>query len=141
MNPGNTAFPFASMISSASGPCFLTISSDFPTASIYFPSIAMAHNDWQKLAYLSILIPISLLPFILGLQRIRHEIKKHKINLQGSVLVYWIISLITCATAIVLFSTIGIVHYFMLATIGPLLGFLIFQSRLKARLRNNGTSE
>ena len=99
----------------------------------------MAHSGLQNLAYLSILIPISFLPFILGLQRIRHDIKKHKINLKGSVLAYLLISLTTCVFAVVLFSKIGIVHYFMLATIGPLLGFLLFQTRLKAQLKKNET--
>ena len=103
------------------------------------PSIAMAHSEWQTLAYLSILIPISFLPFILGLQRIRHDIKKYKINLKGFVLAYWVISLTTCSIAIVLFSTIGIIHYFMLTTTGPLLGFVLFQSKLKASLKKNET--
>ena len=106
---------------------------------IVIPSIATAQSGLQNLAYLSILIPISFLPFILGLQRIRFDLKKHKIKLKNSVLAYWIISLSTCAIAIVLFSGIGIVHYFMLTTIGPLLGFMIFQTRLKSQLKKNGT--
>jgi energy-converting hydrogenase Eha subunit B len=110
-----------------------------PLILIVIPTTAAAHSDWLNLAYLSILIPISFLPFIVGLQRIRHDIKKHNIKLKGSVLAYWIISLSACSIAIVLFSMIGIVHYFMLTTIGPLLGFLIFQTRLKAQIKKNGT--
>jgi hypothetical protein len=104
-----------------------------------FPSVSMAHSGLQNLAYLSILIPISFLPFILGLQRICYDIKKHKIKLKGFVLAYWVISLTTCFIAIVLFSAIGIIHYFMLTTIGPLLGFMLFQSKLKASLKKNET--
>jgi len=109
-----------------------------PLVLIVIPTVAAAHSDLQSLAYLSILIPISFLPFILGLQRILFDIKKYQLKLKGSVLVYLLISLTTCLLAVVLFSKIGIVHYFMLVTIGPLLGFLLFQARLKSQLKKKG---
>jgi hypothetical protein len=98
------------------------------------PSIALAHGGWQQLAYLTILIPISFIPFVTGLYRIVHDEKRHKVNIKGSVLTYLAISIITCIPAITLFNNIGIIHYFSLVTIGPLLGFVLFQARLKARI-------
>jgi hypothetical protein len=39
------------------------------------PSIAEAHSSWQGLAYLTILIPVSLMPLITGLYRINYDEK------------------------------------------------------------------
>ena len=106
-------------------------------ALLAIPSIAVAHSGWQQLAYLTILIPVSFLPLVMGLYRIVHDEKKYEVNIKGSVFTYLAISLITCIPAILLFTKIGIIHYFSMTTIGPLLGFVLFQVRLKTRLEKD----